>query len=308
MHTVSYGSEIVLKHAATGLFLSSPAIPHCHPGGSDQDQVTCIDAPNAKCYWLVKAANGYPEGHLYGEPVADRSVIRLENSGSRRNLHCHGHPAPVSKEQLEVTCYGKDGKGDANDDWVVEVEGNRPAGAKSKLRLVHCPTGAALHSHPTSSPQFTSGQQEVTGFRSRDDNDFWVVEAVHGPLLPPAPAVHGRTSTWLAWVHFFGSVASVSGITLLFLGSTLQSASSASLLWTILSVMLNLGIATLIVHGLRRVHRRSKVGLGPWPSLVVTSCIGVPIGCVVFVSLLWAMLKWAEPTLTQMLLDLLGGK
>jgi dolichyl-phosphate-mannose--protein O-mannosyl transferase len=36
-------------------------------------------------------------------------------------------------------------------------------------------TGAALHSHRHHDDVTTGGQQEVTGFGDRDDNDWWTV-------------------------------------------------------------------------------------------------------------------------------------
>ena len=73
-----------------------------------------------------------------------------------------------------MTCFGTNGTGDGNDNWKVEVEGGGTWAFGKRLRLVHVNTGCTLHSHAWwSHPTYTAGQQEVTGFVGRDDNDWW---------------------------------------------------------------------------------------------------------------------------------------
>jgi dolichyl-phosphate-mannose--protein O-mannosyl transferase len=95
-----------------------------------------------------------------------------------RNLHSHGgFPSPVTHQQ-EVTCYGNNGIGDANDNWRIEIEGGGTWDSGTRLRLRHVPTNHALHSHlGFSHPDWTAGQQEVTCFAPPGDaNDWWFFE------------------------------------------------------------------------------------------------------------------------------------
>ena len=66
------------------------------------------------------------------------------------------------------------GMGDGNDNWRVEVKDGGPWTYGKWVRLIHVNTNHALHSHePYTHPTYTAGQQEVTGFSSRDDNDLF---------------------------------------------------------------------------------------------------------------------------------------
>jgi dolichyl-phosphate-mannose--protein O-mannosyl transferase len=105
-------------------------------------------------------------------PVRHGDIIRLEQVLTRRNLHSHsGHPSPVTGQQ-EMTCFGEGGIGDEDDNWRVEADGEGWT-VGGRVRLIHNPTNHALHSHGGySHSQWTAGQQEVTGFDSRDDNDW----------------------------------------------------------------------------------------------------------------------------------------
>src|SRR5947208_1841427 len=107
MPTIRYGSEIVLRHEPTKGYLRSPAVPYSHPNSSSQDQVTCTAAVDSKAYWIVKPPDRYPDDHLYGQPVQNGAILRFENRASRKHLHSHNAPEPLSGKggQHEVTCY-----------------------------------------------------------------------------------------------------------------------------------------------------------------------------------------------------------
>lgn len=172
---VRLGVTIKVRHWVTGRALHSHPLVYGHPGTSGQQQVTCFAGSDDNDLWLVNGPDGQPSGQGAGQSVQHGDVIRLEHVLTRRNLHSHGgFPSPVTRQQ-EVTCFGQSGAGDANDNWRVEVDGGRAWQAGSRVRLVHVPTNAALHSHQGfSHPQWTSGQQEVTGFGPRDHNDWWI--------------------------------------------------------------------------------------------------------------------------------------
>ena len=50
-----------------------------------------------------------------------------------RNLHTHDIPAPVSKSEYEVACYGNLTIGDPKDNWIVEIM--EQASDEDKMRL-----------------------------------------------------------------------------------------------------------------------------------------------------------------------------
>lgn len=164
-----YGSFVSLQHVVTGKFLHSH--PVNYPAGSRQQQVTCFAGDNDENAWLVKAAHG--EWCTRGNPVRNGDIIRIQHMTTGRNLHSHGIPSPVTGQQ-EVSGYGDDGAGDSNDNWRVEYEGNR-------FRLIHVNSNHALHSHGIALPAECFGQQEVTSYSGRDDNDFWVVDEIELP-------------------------------------------------------------------------------------------------------------------------------
>lgn len=173
---VTYGSTVKLSHLWTGYTLHSHAFNYGHTGSSRQQQVTCFDGNDDNDLWRIKGPHGQPDSSKSGQPVKHGDVVRLEHVATRRNLHSHsGHPSPVTRQQ-EVTCFGANGLGDGNDDWRLEVDGGGTWTSSQRIRLVHVPTNHTLHSHRNASHKdWTRGQQEVTGFGGRDNNDWWAL-------------------------------------------------------------------------------------------------------------------------------------
>jgi hypothetical protein len=169
-----YGRTIKAVHRNTGRTLHSHAINYSHPNSSKQQQVTCFGGLDDNDWWRIKGAHGLPENHKADQLVLHGDVVRLEHVLTRRNLHSHGgFPSPITKQQ-EVTCFWTNGVGDGNDNWRVEIEGGGQWTYGKWVRLIHVNTNHALHSHePFAHPTYTAGQQEVTGFPGRDDNDLW---------------------------------------------------------------------------------------------------------------------------------------
>jgi len=174
---VKYGDSITLTHVNTGHSLHSHGINYSHSGSSGQQQITAYSGSDSNDLWLVKAQDGLPADYYTERPIRHGNIIRLEHIQTKRNLHSHGGiPSPLTGQQ-EVSAYGDMGEGDFNDNWKVEVRGGGVWYEKKRVRLIHVDTGGALHSHAGHShPQFTAGQQEVTCYKGRDDNDFWVVQ------------------------------------------------------------------------------------------------------------------------------------
>ncbi|MBV6429016.1 MAG: hypothetical protein KIPDCIKN_03553 [Haliscomenobacter sp.] len=172
----NYGDIVKIKHVLTNTHLHSHAINYGHPNSSGQQQVTAFGGADDNDYWVIKAGHGM---NSRSGSINHGDVIRLEHYLTRRNLHSHaGIPSPVSGQQ-EVTCFGDNGNGDSNDNWRIEIEGGGAWSSNQRVRLIHVNTNHALHSHAGwSHPDWTAGQQEVTGFGGRDDNDWWLLTEV----------------------------------------------------------------------------------------------------------------------------------
>ena len=131
-----YGARIKLQHVKTGRRLHSHGSKY--PSGSQQQQVTCFAGEDANDWWLVKPRHGVPlDENTTGTPVGDGDVVRLEHVQTRCILHSHKIVGHVAKgRQLEVSAFGQEGEGDANDDWIVRL-GQSDEGA---IRLQHACT------------------------------------------------------------------------------------------------------------------------------------------------------------------------
>jgi len=118
---LSYGSAIRISHVISqGYELETRNIKI--GGGSGQAAVT-FTPPGEGSLWLIKSYNG--QAHIPSglTSVTCGSKIRLEHTGSTKNLHTHNFKSPISGNQ-EVSAYGDDrGEGDDNDNWIVECEG-----------------------------------------------------------------------------------------------------------------------------------------------------------------------------------------
>lgn len=165
---VSTGDTVKLSHVWTGLTLHSHDLPYTHPGSDGLQQVTCFAGSDDNDRWLLVGTDGTPAG----TGLRDGSVVRLRHVSTGRWLRsAAGVRSPLSRQQ-QVSASDT---ADASADWRVEVVDARPWTAGARVRLVHVATDAALHSHRASDPRLTAGQQEVTGFRERDVNDWWTV-------------------------------------------------------------------------------------------------------------------------------------
>ena len=121
--------------------------------------------------------------------VAHGTVIRLQHTTTEKRLHSHDHRPPVSEVdfQNEVSGYGFPGfEGDANDNFVVEIEygdrrdresAKRLIPLRTKFRLRHQLTGCYLFSHKVKLPEWGFEQQEVTCNKNAvRPNSLWFIE------------------------------------------------------------------------------------------------------------------------------------
>lgn len=186
----NYSDIVKIKHVLTNTHLHSHAINYGHPQSSGQQQVTAFGGADDNDYWVIKPEHG---NNNRSGSVRHGDVIRLEHYLTRRNLHSHaGIPSPMTGQQ-EVTCFGENGIGDSNDNWRIEIDGGGTWAANRRIRLIHINTNHALHSHAGHAhPQWTAGQQEVTGFGGRDDNDWWVLTEIKPRVMTRFdPVKHG---------------------------------------------------------------------------------------------------------------------
>lgn len=173
---VRYRDTIKLRHVATGGSLHSHKLNYVHQGTSGQQQVTVFDGADNNDLWIVKGPHGQPDMYKEGLAVRHGDIIRLEHLTTNRNLHSHKNIRSPLTGQQEVTAFGEKGHGDFNDNWRVEVPMSRAWRENVNVRLIHVESEHALHSHKGHQhPEYTAGQQEVTAFQGRDENDLWRV-------------------------------------------------------------------------------------------------------------------------------------
>jgi len=125
--------------------------------------------------------------------VENQARIKLRHTATEKHLHSHDFRPPVSDVdfQNEVSAYGMKGFiGDANDDWIIEIEESASADSlskkrirtlKTKFRLRHALTGCYLFSHKVKLPDWAYEQQEVTcNKNAARPNSLWFFEtSVH---------------------------------------------------------------------------------------------------------------------------------
>ena len=303
---VKYGSTIYLKHVKTGLLLRSFPRAYCHPGTSGQQMVVASLEKSEETRWLVKGAHRLGQEYAIGEEVVHEHRIRLEHCSTNRNLHSHGDRlSPVTKQQ-EVTCLGINGTGDDNDDWIVTIPGGGAWCFDQNVRLIHVNTNRPLHSHNNQShPVYTNGEQEVTCFpvavADWDDNDLWAVTSLDQPPLNERIKIpsDSRTSALNA-LNIAGSIASITGWTLLTLSKTLQATTFIDLLSYLISSALLLGLFMIFLSIVWNFH--IQMTANPRPFLWRSGFWLVSSAVVLFVFIvLWRLVTfmsdaWMSPT------------
>ncbi|KAJ8941353.1 hypothetical protein NQ314_010416 [Rhamnusium bicolor] len=108
-------------------------------------------------------------------------LIRLEHIATKRNLHSHKEQAPITKKHYQVTGYGENGTGDANDVWRITIIGAQNGAdvtaVSSKLKFVHYLQSCILTTSGKQLPKWAYEQQEVScNPNLRDPNGVWNVE------------------------------------------------------------------------------------------------------------------------------------
>ncbi|KIM58534.1 glycosyltransferase family 39 protein [Scleroderma citrinum Foug A] len=197
---VAFGSKITLKNMGWG-----GGLLHSHvqtfPAGSGQQQVTCYHYKDDNNHWLALPPWDEPEYNPNEELryLKNGDVLRLQHPPTTRNLHSHVIPAPITKLNYEVSCYGNSTVGDIHDHWVVEVvddvrQGkaenvNRIHSLTTRLRFRHQVLGCYLSAANAVLPQWGFKQIEVSCVKDNDPTDshtYWNVESHWNDRLPPA--------------------------------------------------------------------------------------------------------------------------
>lgn len=194
---LAYGSVITVKNLRiAGGYLHSHW--HLYPEGvgAQQQQVTAYLHKDYNNLWLVKRPPDDDDDDdaldPTGSPMLVRhgDIIRLVHKETTRNLHSHLHEAPLTKKHLQVTGYGINGTGDANDLWQVEVCGGKKGDPvkvlRSKVRFLHRSTGCVLYSSGKMLPKWGWEQVEVTcsPYLKETPNSQWNIEDHINPRLP----------------------------------------------------------------------------------------------------------------------------
>eukprot|EP00092_Neocalanus_flemingeri_P019544 GFUD01021174.1.p1 GENE.GFUD01021174.1~~GFUD01021174.1.p1 ORF type:complete len:722 (+),score=149.03 GFUD01021174.1:268-2433(+) len=183
---VAYGALVTLKnHRTGGGYLHSHF--HLYPEGvgSKQQQVTTYAHKDENNFFVMKKWNEEPPNNTDIDAVVDLvkngDLVRLEHLQSKRNIHSHNQPAPVSKRHFQVTGYGENGTGDANDVWRLEVIGGKEGEVvntvTSKLKFHHYFVKCVLTCSTKNLPKWGFEQGEVScNPTTRDPNAMWNVE------------------------------------------------------------------------------------------------------------------------------------
>lgn len=188
---LAYGAEVTIKNNRIGgAYLHSHW--HLYPDGigAKQQQVTTYSHKDSNNRWIIK--RGLADQRPKDIYVRDGDLVVLEHRMTKRNLHSHFEIAPLTKSHFQVTCYGENGLGDANDIWKIQKESTSLSGGddriytvKTRFRLSHYLTGCALHSHSKQLPKWAYEQMEVTcNPKLFDKNNLWNIEDNIFPNLP----------------------------------------------------------------------------------------------------------------------------
>lgn len=178
---VACGAVVTIKnHRTGGGYLHSHF--HLYPEGvgARQQQITTYTHKDDNNKWLIKKYNTNEKCDEI-EILRSGDLVRLEHVATRRNLHSHKEHAPVTKKHYQVTGYGENGTGDANDIWRVLVkgasDGTEVTAVTSKLKFVHYLQSCVLTTSGKQLPKWAYEQQEVScNPNLRDTHALWNVE------------------------------------------------------------------------------------------------------------------------------------
>jgi dolichyl-phosphate-mannose-protein mannosyltransferase len=156
-----------------------------------EQQITLYPHRDSNNDWRIYNASDLSQDFSQ-QPLAFLTTgarIKLKHTSTDKHLHSHDFRPPVSDVdfQNEVSAYGEPGyPGDANDDWILEIErgdkrdresGKRLRTLRTVFRLKHALTNCYLFSHKVKLPDWAYEQQEVTCNKNAvRENSLWYIE------------------------------------------------------------------------------------------------------------------------------------
>lgn len=185
---IALGSKVTIKNMGYGGGLLHSHV-QTYPEGSSQQQITCYHHKDANNDWLFFSNRNEPDPDVEQDIrfVGDMDVVRLLHVQTGRNLHSHAVPAPVTKADYEVSCYGNLTVGDTKDHWQVEIVDDAASRDHSRLRtltaafrLRHTDLGCYLRAGNVNLPQWGFKQIETTCVKDNNPKDVythWNVES-----------------------------------------------------------------------------------------------------------------------------------
>ena len=188
---VAYGAQVSLKNIGNNGYLHSHW--HLFPEGvgSRQQQITGYSHKDENNKWIIKKFDEEYKEDEAVQVVRDGDLIRLTHVMTGRNLHSHKIAAPITKKDLQVTGYGENGTGDANDVWRVQIkEGDVLETLTSKFKLVHYMANCLLSVNSKQLPKWGFEQMEVS--------------------CSPNVLQDGKAVSWIIEDNFFPRLANVS--------------------------------------------------------------------------------------------------
>ncbi|KAI9254306.1 dolichyl-phosphate-mannose-protein mannosyltransferase [Sporodiniella umbellata] len=209
---VAYGSNVTLKNTGYGGGLLHSHI-QTYPEGSEQQQITCYHHQDENNHWNIRPVRSQdeeafdqPENIEFVRFLNDGDIVRLVHISTGRNLHSHQVPAPLSKNQWEVSGYGNETVGDVQDHWIVEIVDDSIYKTKdfvrsltTRFRLRHERLGCLLTADNTVLPEWGFKQAEVFCDKDSDDTSaysMWNVEQHWNRKLPAAPLNAYKSPFW----------------------------------------------------------------------------------------------------------------
>lgn len=191
----AFGSKVTFKNMGYGGGLLHSHV-QSYPVGSQQQQVTCYhykDNNNDFIITPIWEDPQLPEDDSTAplRMLKSGDVIRLVHEATGRNIHSHAVPAPVTKENYEISGYGNATIGDSNDYWVVEVVDNMTTGKKGKvgdavnslttrMRFRHQNLNCYMRAANAILPQWGWKQVEVSCDKEnnpKDEHTYWNIES-----------------------------------------------------------------------------------------------------------------------------------
>ena len=173
---VTCGSAVKLTHTTHGARLHSHEV--AYGSGSGQQSVTGARSDaDAGSVWLVKPAPSAPCEP--GAVLKNGAVVRLQHAATRRWLHSHHFPSPLSRGQ-EVSAFGGDGASDHLDEWTLDLDRATPVWkADAPVRFKHVETGVWLTSSGRAYGHPIAGHVEVVGLADKKGVEWTAGEGVY---------------------------------------------------------------------------------------------------------------------------------